>query len=179
MLTTLRVLGHFLRGRSSLWQCYTSVTWRTCERCLSWHGRIVADPKSLPSHDGCAHELRRFPVWRLAEHREHRRRMAERTREELHRRDLFRKAAASLPADPAKALRLFERAASVDVYLPEIEALARDHALTDPALRARLREILLKHWKAKFAKERYERQPELARTEQEAWGVARIKELLP
>jgi len=105
--------------------------------------------------------------------------MAERTREELHRRDLFRKAAASLPADPAKALRLFERAASVDVYLPEIEALARDHALTDPALRARLREILLKHWKAKFAKERYERQPELARTEQEAWGVARIKELLP
>lgn len=179
MLTTLHVLGHLLRGRVALWQCYTSVTWRTCERCLSWHGRIVADPKSFPPHDGCAHELRRFLVWRLAEHREHSRRMVERAREELHRRDLFSKAAASLPTDPAEALRLFDRAAFVDVYIPELEALARDQTLTDPALRARLREILLKHWMAKFARERYERQPELARTEQEAWGVARIKELLP
>jgi hypothetical protein len=179
MTNLARILGHLLRGRTSLWQCYTNVTWRTCAVCLSWHGRIVADPKPVPSHPGCVRELRKFPVWRLAEHRARGRRMAERARQETQRRQLLRTAAGCLSTDPEESLRLFDRAGAVDVYLPEVEEVARDPALTDPALRARLREILLTRWKAKFATERYERQPELARTEQEAWGVARIKELLP
>jgi len=179
MLTPLRVVGHLLRGRVFLWQAYTNVTWRTCETCLSWHGRIVADPTAFSCHKGCPHELRKLSVWKLAEHREQGKRMAARARAEIRRRDLFCRAVASLATDPEGSLRLFDQAGSVDVYLPEVEALAREQPLTDPALRARLREILLVRWKAKFAMERYERQPELARTEQEAWGVARIKRLLP
>jgi hypothetical protein len=105
--------------------------------------------------------------------------MAERACQENQRRKLLRTAVGCLSTDPEESLRLFDRAAAVDVYLPEVEEVARDQALTDPALRARLREILVTRWKAKFATERYERQPELARAEQEAWGVARIKELLP
>ena len=179
MTDSVRILGYLLRGRTSLWQCYTAVSWRTCEGCLAWHGRIVADHQAFPSHNGCPHEVRRFPVWRLAAYRAHGQRMAERAREELHRRELLRQALALLPTDPERSLSLFDRAASVNVYLPEVESLARDPALADPNLRAQLREILLRHWKSKFARDRYERQPELARTQQEEWGVQRIKELLP
>ncbi len=179
MTTLVRVLGHLLRGRTSLWQCYTTVSWRTCDRCLAWHGRIVADRGAFPPHNGCPHDLRPFPVWRLAAHRAHGRRMTERAQEELQRRKLFRQAAALLPSDPARSLDLFDQAASVDVYLPELEALAQHPALADPALRSRLRDIHVARWKSKFAKERYERQPELARSQQERWGVQRIKELFP
>lgn len=180
MITLVRMVGHFLCGRTSLWQFYTSVSWRTCEGCLTWHGRIVADRGSVPRRDGCPHELRPFPVWRLATHRKQGRQMAQRARDELRRRDLFREAVALLPTDPERSLNLFDQAGSLDVYLPEIEALAQEGpVLADPALRARLREIHLERWKSKFARGRYERQPELARTAQEAWGVSRIRELFP
>ena len=175
----LRVLGHLLRGRTALWQYYTAVTWRTCADCLAQHGRIAADPSVFPSHNGCPHEVRRFPVWRLAAHRAHGQRMAERAREEFRRRDLFRQALSFLPTDGEHSMSLFDRAASVNVYLPELETLARHPALADSALRAQLREIHLARWKSKFAQARYERQPELARTQQERWGVQRIKELFP
>ncbi len=179
MTNFVRVLGHLLRGRTALWQCYTTVSWRTCAECLSWHGRIVAGPSAFPAHNGCPHEVRRFPVWRLAAYRAHGQRMAERAREELQRRDLFRQAIALLPTDQERSVGLFDRAAAVDVYIPELETLARHPVLADPALRARLREVHLARWKSKFAKERYERQPERARTQQERWGVQRIKELFP
>lgn len=178
-MTSLRILGHLLRGRTRLWQCYTSVTWRTCDACLAWHGRIVTDPASFPRHAACHQEVQSFPTWRLAAHRKQGRRMADRAQAELHRRALFREATALLPTDPERSLTLFDQAAAVDVYLPEVETLARERALTDPHLRTRLRETLLRHWKSKFAKDRYERQPELARVQQEQWGVQRIKELLP
>ncbi len=177
MLNLLRIIGYLLRGRTSLWQCYTAITWSTCDRCLSWHGRIVAAPASFPVHDGCHHELKAFPVWQLAAHRAHGRRMAERAQDELRRRNLFRTAQSLLPIDPERSLSLLDEAASVDVYLPEVEALASDPALADPSLQARIRGIFLFRWKSKFAKARYERQPELARAQQEQWGVQRIKEL--
>ncbi|MCX7750743.1 MAG: hypothetical protein N2320_04250 [Candidatus Bipolaricaulota bacterium] len=176
-MTPLRILGHLLRGRTTLWQLYTNVHWRTCEACLALHGRIAPRPDGFP-RDGCPHEARPFPVWRLREHRELGARMAARAEAELRRRALVRQARALLATDPEGALRLLDEAGKVDVYLPEVEDLARDPALADPALRARVRTVLLARWKGKFAHERYERQPELARTEQERWGVRRIEELL-
>lgn len=178
-MTLLRTMSQLLRGRFRLWLCYTNVTWRTCERCLAWHGRIVDDPDRFPRHEGCQRELRPFPVWRLRAYSDEGRRMAGRARDELWRRSLFREAIALLPTEPKRSLILFDQAAAVDVYVPEVEALAREEALADPALRAQLREALLRRWKSKFAKERYERQPELARLEQERWGAQRIRELLP
>ncbi len=177
MTDLVRILGHLLRGQTSLWQCYTSVTWRTCKECLAWHGRIVAHPAEFPAHEGCPRELRRFPVWRLRAYRRMGRRMADRAADELRRRDLFQRARDLLSVDPEASLKLFDQAAAIDVYLPEVEALRDDPALIDPSLRARVGEIHLARWKSKFARERYERQPEIARTEQERWGVQRIKEL--
>jgi len=177
MTNVLRVLGHVLRGRTSLWQCYTSVTWRTCEACLAWHGRIVGHPVAFPSPDGCPRELRRFPVWRLGAYRSMSRRMRDRAADELRRRKLFRQARDLLSVDAETSLNLFDQAAAIDVYLPEIRALREDPALADSALRTRMREVHLARWKSKFATERYERQPELARAQQEQWGVQQIKEI--
>ena len=177
MTNALRVVGHLLRGHTSLWQCYTSITWRTCEVCLSWHGRIVHDPAALPPHNGCVHDVRGFSVWKLRAYREMGRRMEGRARDELRRRDLFRRAMAMLSVDPEASIGLFDRAAAIDVYLYEIEALGKNPILADPPLRARMREVLLARWKSKFATERYERQPELARSQQEQWGVQQIKEI--
>ncbi len=178
MTTALRILGHLLRGQTRLWLLYTNVNWRTCEGCLAWHGRIVARPDDFPPHNGCPHEARPFPVWKLGEYRELSARMADRAGAELRRRALLREARSLLPTDPERALALLDEAGAVNVYLPEVEALARDPSLSDSALRARVRAVLLSRWKAKFAHDRYERQPELARTEQERWGVRRIEELL-
>ncbi len=175
----LRILGHLLRARLYLFLCYTNVNWRTCEECLRWHGRIVADPQEFPAHNSCPHELLRFPVWRLRRFAQEAARMRQRAQAELHRRALFRQAVDTLAANPEASVKLFEQAGQVDVYLPELERLASEKSelLRDSELRARLREVFLRQWKAKFARERYERQPEGARTAQEAWGVARIKEL--
>ena len=177
MTNALRVVGHLLRGHTSLWQCYTTITWRTCEVCLSWHGRVVRHPAAFPPHDGCAHELRRFSVWKLRAYREMGRRMGERARDELRRRDLSQRAVAMLSVDPEASIGLFDRAAAIDVHLHEIEDLGKNPVLADPALRARMREVLLARWKSKFATERYERQPELSRSQQEQWGVQQIKEI--
>lgn len=178
----LRVLSHVLRGHFKLYLCYTNVNWRTCEACLSWHGRIVSRPQAFSLRDGCAHEVLAFPIWRLGEHRQRGERMRAKAKEELDRREKWRKATELLAQDSPSALRLFAEAAQVDVYLPEVEELVartggwlRAHAET----RAALREILVAGWKGKFTKDRYERQPELARTAQERHGLERLKELLP
>ncbi len=102
--------------------------------------------------------------------------------EEIQRREKWRKAAAILTEDPASALALFKEAAQTDLYLPEVEELVeknRDWLEENKAVRAMLREIFVRAWKAKFTKERYERQPELARTSQEKFGLERLAELLP
>ncbi len=178
----LRMIGHLLCGHVRLYQCYTAVNWRTCEACLSWHGRIVADPRDFPAHDGCAHEVLAFPIWRLGEHRRKGERMKAKAAEELNRRGKWRTATELLQKDPASALSLFEEAAKTDVYLEEVEKLAEEKAAwlrENAEVRAALREIFLRGWRGKFTKERYERQPELARTAQEQFGLARIRELFP
>ncbi len=180
-LDLLRVLSHLLRGHLRLYQCYTNVNWRTCEACLDWHGRIVAHPREFPAHDSCPHEVLAFPVWRLGEHRSKGERMRAKALEEIGRRETWHKARELLPRDPQRALALFEEAVQVDVYLPEVEELVRQNDRwfeENPEVRAALRQILLAGWKAKFAKERYERQPEQARMAQEKFGIERLQELL-
>ncbi len=181
MATVLRILAHLLRGRPRLYLCYTTVSWRTCDKCLNWHGKIVAHPAGFLPTDNCPHEVQAFPVWQLKAFRERGNRMQRKAREELARREAFSQAVELLSTQPATAIQLLERASQVDVHIPEIEALVKTkgHELEDAALRGQLREVFLRGWKSKFAQERYERQPELARSAQEAWGVDRIRELLP
>lgn len=177
----LRILGHLLRGRLKLYQCYTNVTWRTCEECLSWHGRIVAHPQAFAAEDACVHEVLAFPVWRLPEYRAKGQRMRARAEEELRRRAWWQEGLDLLPAQPMAALARFAQAAEVDVYIPELEALVERHGAwlkEQPEVRVAMRDLFVAAWKAKFAKERYERQPEEARLAQERWGLARIQELL-
>lgn len=108
--------------------------------------------------------------------------MRKKAEEELSRREKWRRALEILPRDWEKALTLIQEAAQVDVYLPEVEELVeknKDWLLGNHTVRKNLREILVTGWKAKFAKERYERQPELARVSQEKFGLQRLSELLP
>ncbi|MCS7239955.1 MAG: hypothetical protein NZ651_01720 [Candidatus Bipolaricaulota bacterium] len=175
-------MSYILRGRTRLYQCYTNVNWRTCEACLSWHGRIVHRPEDFPKHDGCPHELLAFPVWRLGEFRRKEERMRAKAAQEISRRETWRRAVELLPQDTPTAFALFKEAVATDLYLAEIEELVGKHRewlAENPGARAALRELLVSGWKGKFAKERYERQPELARTAQERFGLERIKELLP
>lgn len=177
----VRILSHLVRGHFRLYQCYTNVNWRTCEACLSWHGRIVSHPQAFPAHNGCPHEVLSFPVWQLGAYREKGERMRAKAQEELVRREKWRAAAELLPRDPQKALALFQEAVQVDVYLPEVEELVRQNQVwlsQNPEVRGALHQILLAGWKGKFAKERYERQPEQARLAQERFGVERLRELL-
>jgi len=176
------ILRYLFQGKIKLYQCYTNVNWRTCEACLSWHGRIVSRPEDFPAHDSCAHEVLAFPVWKIGEYRKKGERMRKKAEEELSRREKWRRALEILPRDWEKALTLIQEAAQVDVYLPEVEELVeknKDWLLGNHTVRKNLREILVAGWKAKFAKERYERQPELARVSQEKFGLQRLSELLP
>jgi len=183
MLEALRIVGHLLLGRTHLWQYYTNITWRTCEGCLAWHGRIAPRPEAFPDPgDDCESKLLKFPVWELAAYREKGRLMRKLAQEELWRRETFRKAEALLPSQPEEALRLFDQAGAVDLYIPELERLAvgqRELLARDPGLRAALREVFLRRWSGKFAKPRYERLPERMRQARERWGEGRIKELFP
>ena len=183
MLNSLRIGGHLILGRTHLWQYYTNVTWRTCEECLARHGRIAPRPNSFPDpQDGCERKLLRFPVWELAAYREKARLMRKLAQEELWRRKAFREATELLATRPAEAVRLFDRAGGVDVYIPELERLAaeqRELLAQRPELRARLRQVFLRRWSEKFTKPRYERLPERMRQARERWGEARIKELFP
>lgn len=183
MLNALRMAGYLVLGRTHLWQYYTNITWRTCERCLARHGGIVARPQALPDpQDGCERKLLRFPVWELSSYREKARLMRKLAQEELWRRETFREAATLLADRPDEAVRLFDQAGTVDVYIPELERLAEEQQgllARDPELRGRLREVFLRRWSEKFAKPRYERLPERMRLARERWGEGRIKELFP
>ena len=181
MFNALRIAGHLVSGHLYLWQYYVNVTWRTREDCLAWHGRISARPSVFPPpREDCPGEPLKFPVWALSAYREKERLMRQVAAAELKRREQFRKASALLSREEEEAIRLFDLAGRVDVYIPELERLVREHAdllARKPALRSRLRELFLHHWSSKFAKPRYERLPEKMRLAREKWGKGRIEEL--
>ncbi len=180
MRTLLARMVHRLMGRSYLYQYFTNVTWETCPRCLSEHGRIAAHRSSFRTlEDGCPREILAFPVRELAWHKEMRQRMARVASLEEARRDLMEEATALLRTDPEAALERLEQAGRVDVYLPELERLAEEHGgflRKNPELRARLRALLVERWREKFAFPRYERLPERMRMQHETWGVEKIRE---
>ncbi len=182
MLNGLRVLAQLVRGRRKLYQYYTNVTWRTCERCLDWHGRIRARPERFPDvGDGCPRHLLSFPVRQLGDYRAKSREMAEVVRRERQRRIWVREAEEILESDSERALQLLQEAGCVDVYIPEVERLAARHRAllrSDRELCARLREVLLESWHEKFALPRYERLPERMREEHEQGGARYLEELL-
>ncbi len=182
MWTTLRVVGHKLRGRKLLYQYYTNVTWRTCAQCLGWHGCIRPRPEAFADpQDGCPRQLLSFPVRELGAHRAKARRMADAARRELQRRSWFREAEATLHLDAERALGLLRQSGEVDVYLPEVERLVERHRNTlaaDPKLRDEVRAVLLSAWREKFSQPRYERLPERMRLEHEKGGAHYIEALL-
>jgi len=71
-----------------------------------------------------------------------------------------------------------EQAGRMDVHLSELEHMADEHGellRANPDLRARLRVILVKRWRKKFAFPRYELLPERMRMQHETWGVEEIQ----
>ncbi len=177
----LVLVFYWLIGRRRFWQYYTNITPDTCPDCLALHGKIAPDPADFPARDdGCPRELLPFPVWELPEYRERERRMRARARAELERRELFARAVAALEDSPDEALELFDRAGEVELYLSEVERLARkkgDFLASNPEIRRRLGEIFLRHWRGKFVKPRYGVWPERMRLEREKWGKKRIEDL--
>ncbi len=176
-----RLFLYWLLGRRRFFQYYTNVTPDTCPDCLALHGKIAPDPSAFPERDdNCPREIISFPVWELPWYREKERRMREVAEAELRRRELFRKASELLESSPDEALRLFSEAGEIEIYLSELERLAREKSgflQGNPGFRRKLGEVFLSAWKSKFAKPRYEVWPERMRTEREKWGKKRIQEL--
>lgn len=176
-----------IRGRTSLLHYYATIHAKTCEQCLNHHGRIYEEPEpgaTPPLHAGCRCELLEFPVKELETYRERGARMKETARQELERRQLFREArdAWALRDEDgrSKALALFERAASIDVYLQEIEAFCQE---CEKALRAspestrELRNLFLNAYRHKHDRERYVHMPERMRAERREHGLVTIRRL--
>ena len=168
--------------RRAVHQYYTNVNYRTCEGCLAWHGVIRGKPDAFPKpDDGCESSILRIPRNQLRDHREQAKRMRLRAQGELKRRELFEEALNILPDQTERALELLGHAASIDLYIPDIERLVERHGrfLQDhPEVREQLRTQLSKAYSDKFGWRRYERLPEVMRLQREHAGMDRINELL-
>ena len=164
------------------YQYYTNVTYLTCASCLGWHGRISSDPGSFPNpDDGCERKLLPFDKKELKLYRQKEREMRNRAESELRRRELVGKAREALKDDKEQAFDLFSQSAQIDLYIPEVESLAREEGsiLTgDKELRDTLRKLFVRSYSDKFGWPRYERLPEPMRIQREKAGIARINELL-
>ncbi|MFO8033617.1 MAG: hypothetical protein R6U88_00470 [Candidatus Bipolaricaulota bacterium] len=149
---------------------------------MTWHGRIRPVPEAFPKpQDGCPRHLLPFPVHRLGDYRAMSKQMAELARRERERRSWFQQAEEILDSDPQAALRLLQEAGRVDVYLPEVERLARRHRELlgeDTELRESLTATLVEAWREKFALPHYERMPERMRQEHEQQGARYIRQIL-
>jgi len=168
--------------RRAVYQYYTNVNYRTCENCLLWHGVIRRKASALPHKtDDCESAVLRIPRKELRTYRQQAKRMRFRAQAELARRKLFEDALSVFPDRVELALELLDRAASIDVYIPDIERLAERHGdyLRDhPDVRGQLRAQLAKAYSDKFGWRRYERLPEVMRLQREQAGMDRINELL-
>jgi hypothetical protein len=114
-------------------------------------------------------------------YREKSKQMRLRAQGELARRALFEEALTLLPNQPDEALELLGRAATIDLYIPDIERLAERHGRFlqgHSDIRDQLRTQLLKAYSDKFGWRRYERLPEVMRLQREQAGMDRIRELL-
>ena len=168
--------------RRHRYQYYTNVNYRTCVACLALHGVIRRRSGAFPQiDDGCESSILPIPKKQLRIYREKSKRMRQRAQGELTRRALFEKAVTLLPSQPDESLELLSRAATFDLYIPDIERLAHANEQflrTHLDLRDKLRALLLKAYSDKFGWRRYELLPEVMRFQREKAGMARINELL-
>ena len=163
------------------YQYYTNVSRRTCPECLALHGLIHSNPGRFPERkDACEGAVLAIPRRQVKAYRQKGKEMQAAARAELQRRDLFCQASQSLPGDAEAAIELFRRASTIDLYIPDLEALVGTHRSLldgDSALRERLRTMFAKAYSDKFGWRRYERLPELMRLAREKAGIERIHEL--
>lgn len=163
------------------YQYYTNLGHRTCERCLAWHGAIRRSPDAFPDHqDGCERSILPIPGRELKKYRLKARRMKAAAEAELTRRRIFADATELLATDPATAIERFREAATIDLFIPEIEGLAEQRAdllRGNDSLNGALRSLFIQAYSDKFGWRRYERLPEVMRVKREAAGIARINEL--
>lgn len=164
------------------YQYYTNVTYRTCSACLALHGVIRRRSEAFPHvDDGCESAILPIPRKQLRIYRERSNRMRQRAQGEITRRVLFERAVKLLPSQPDEALELLARAATFDLYIPDIERLVEVHDAflqAHPQVRDSLRTLFLKAYSDKFGWRRYELLPEVMRLQREKAGLARINELL-
>lgn len=163
------------------YQYYTNVNYKTCEDCLNWHGVIRARQSSLPvPSDACESAVLPIPWRQLRAYRKKAKRMKQRARGELARRRLFDQAVDLMASDFSAASELLDRAARIDLYIPDLERLAKeqeDWLATRSAEREALRGQFVKAYSDKFGWRRYERLPEVMRLSREEAGIQRINEL--
>jgi hypothetical protein len=168
--------------RRRFYQYYTNVNYLTCAGCLAWHGKILRKRDAFPqSDDGCASAILPIPRKQLRDYRDKAKQMRLRAQGELARRSLFANAMTLLPSQPDEALELLGRAATIDLYIPDIERLVEIHGdflHAHPDTRDRLRLQWLKAYSDKFGWRRYELLPEVMRLQREKAGMSRINELL-
>ena len=177
---SLRSLFHRLRGRKELYQVYANITYSTPERCLEHHGEIILKKEDVPSVSGCHYEILSFPVSELDFYREKEGRMEELVDRELERRSLFEEGVKAIEVgDYEKALTNFERSVKLDIFIAEIEELAREYSEQLPSeTKEKLKKSLVLGYKEKYGQKRYERLPEKMREDRKQAGVDRIRDLL-
>lgn len=164
------------------YQFYTNVHYTTCERCLALHGAIRRSSGGFGEpQDECERSIVAIPRGEKRTYREKGRRMRAAAQAELARRRLFEAGMAAIRERPEQAVEQFERAARIDVYVPEIERLVKrcsDLLAREHGLRETLRALYVKAFSDKFGRPRYERLPEVMRLQHEHAGIRRINELL-
>jgi len=177
-MALLKVLYHKLRGRDQLLQFYANINHSVSEECLKLHGKIFTSREKVPDPD-CTYNVLRFPVDELDRYREKSDRMANLAREELRRRRLWREAKEALRAGrKEEGVELFREAGDIDLYLAELEEFMEEEGKDlSEGVREKLKKVFLRAYREKFAKDKYERQPELMRRQREEAGKRRIREL--
>ncbi|MFW6422026.1 MAG: hypothetical protein ACOCZX_04270, partial [Candidatus Bipolaricaulota bacterium] len=141
---------------------------------------IVSSRDQLsPEGLDCPYHFLEFHVSDLAHYQEKAARMKELASDEMHRRETFNRALDNLgEGDWEEALELFEESAKIDVFIPELEdAFAEEASRLSDEARLEIGKTFVHYYKEKYAKRRYERQPERMRSQREEAGVKVIKDL--